>query len=63
MLVKLLTFFVDTLAVSYVAQCASSVGAAAEAAAARKHVKYAGIASTHSGIDGSPGTGGQRIFD
>jgi len=31
------------LAISYVAQCASSVGAAAEAAAARKHVKYAGI--------------------
>ena len=39
---------VDTLAVSFVAQCASSVGAAAEAAAARKHVKYAGIASTHT---------------
>ena len=38
----------DTLAISYVAQCASSVGAAAEAAAARKHVKYAGIASTHT---------------
>ena len=39
---------VDTLAISYVAQCASSVGAAAEATAARKHVKYAGIASTHT---------------
>jgi len=38
---------VDTLAVSYVTQCASSTGAAAEAAAARKHVKYAGIAFTH----------------
>ena len=38
----------DALAISYVAQCASSVGAAAEAAAARKHVKYAGIASTHT---------------
>jgi len=39
---------VDTLAISYVAQCASSGGAAAEATAARKHVKYAGIASTHT---------------
>ena len=38
----------DTLGISYVTQCASSVGAAAEAAAARKHVKYAGIASTHT---------------
>jgi len=53
---------VDTLAISYVTQCASSAGAAAEAAAARKHVKYAGIAippilsSSRSGIDGSPGT-------
>ena len=32
------------MAISYVNQCASS----AEAAAARKHVKYAGIASTHT---------------
>jgi len=39
---------VDTLAISYIAQCASSAGAAAEAAAARKHVNYAGIASTHT---------------
>ena len=38
----------DTLAVSYVAECASSVGNPAEAAAARKHVKYAGIVSTHT---------------
>jgi len=39
---------VDTLASSYITQCASSAGAAAEAAAARKHVKYAGIATTHA---------------
>jgi len=41
---------VDTLASLYVTQCASSAGAAAEAAAARKHVKYAGIATTHAFI-------------
>ena len=38
----------DTLATSDVTQCGSSAGAAAEAAAARKHVKYAGIVSTHT---------------
>jgi len=39
---------VDTLATSYVTQCASSAGAAVEAATARKHVRYAGIATTYT---------------